>query len=139
MPKISGKNLYVSFGGTNLSDTIRNFEDALEQESADATAGADDYRNFVATVKTISVTGEVVMKDWSGGGSALRTLLAIGAEGTLLWGVEGTSTGKPKKGFYARVKSASEAIPFDDVVTLSIEWELASTALLFAGTGTSTW
>lgn len=140
MPKITGKNLFVQWAGVNISDTVRNFEDSVEQESADATAGADDYRNFVATVKTISATAEVVMKDWSNGGSQLRTIFTVGTEGTLLWGVEGSVTGKPKKGFVARVKSAPESLPFDDVVTIALEWELASTALLFAGTGaTSVW
>ena len=133
MAKLSGKNLYVSFGGVVLSGEQRSFDVTLSQESADATAGADDYRNFVSTVKTIEASMEIVMKEHSVGGSAIKAALAAGAEGTLLWGPEGTATGKPKYGFYARVSEASETIPFDDVWVKNITFEHAGTALLFGG------
>lgn len=133
MAKISGKDLFASFAGTSLGDTIRNFDVSEAQETADATAGADAYRNYVNTMKTIKASCEVVMKDYAGGGSALRSLLQPGAEGTLIWGVEGSATGKPKKGFLARISQADEGIPFDDVVTISLTFQMAGTALLFNG------
>lgn len=134
MAKISGKNVYVSFAGTALGDSLRNVQIAQSQETADATAGADSFRNYVATVKTVEVTAEAVMKDYGNGGSALRSLLAVGSEGTLIIGVEGTAAGKPKFGFLARINQADEAVPYDDVVTISLTWEMAGTALAFNGT-----
>lgn len=133
MAKLSGKALYVSFAGTVLSSEMRSFDVTLTQETADATAGADDYRNYVNTVKAIEASMEIVMKQHSTGGSAIKAVLAAGAEGTLLWGPEGTAAGLPKYGFYARVSEASEAIPFDDVWTKSVTFQNAGTALLFDG------
>lgn len=134
MAKISGKNVYVSFAGTALGDSLRNVQISQSQETADATAGADSYRNYVSTVKTVEVTAEAVMKDYANGGSALRSLLAVGSEGTLIIGVEGTAAGKPKFGFFARINQADEAVPYNDVVTISLTWEMAGTALAHNGT-----
>jgi hypothetical protein len=131
--KLSGKNLYVSFAGVALSGEQRSFDVTLSQETADSTAGADNYRNFVNTVKSIEASLEIVMKEHSTGGSAIKAALAAGAEGTLLWGPEGTATGKPKYGFYALISEASETIPFDDVWTKSVTFQNAGTALLFDG------
>lgn len=133
MAKLSGKNLYVSFGGVVLSGEQRSFDVTLSQETADATAGADDYRNFVNTVKSIEASMELVMKQHSTGGSAIKVALAAGAEGTLLWGPEGTAAGLPKYGFVARISEASETIPFDDVWVKNITFQNAGTALLFDG------
>ena len=51
----------------------------------------------------------------------------------LRWGPEGTATGKPKKGFLARIKQADESLPFDDVATIAMTWELSGTGLLYDG------
>lgn len=132
MPKISGKNLYVAFGSTVLSSTQRSFDVTEVLEQADSTAGADDYRNFVNTVKSIEATMEIVMSDGTAG-SALRTAIYPGAQGTLVWGVEGSATGRPRKGFYATVVDASESIPFDDVVVMKAKFTMAGTALAYNG------
>lgn len=133
MAKISGKNLYVSWAGTEYSAYIRNFDVSEATETADATAGADSYRNYVETVKTIDVSFEVVMDEYASNGSAMRSAFENGTEGTLIWGVEGSATGKPKKGFYGRIVDASESIPFDDVNTFSVSIGMAGTALAFNG------
>jgi hypothetical protein len=133
LTKISGKNLYASFAGTNLSTTQRSLDVDEQQESADSTAGADSYRNYVATVKTMGAKMEILLQEHSTGGSAQLAVLLPGAEGTFLWGVEGTTTGKPKDGFYARVKNASKKIKFDDVYMMSLELENAGTGRLYNG------
>lgn len=134
MPKMSGKDLHVSFAGTSLGDSLRNFTVTEAQETADATAGADSYRNFVYTVKTVEASCEIVMKTYATGGSALRTLLDVGSEGTLIWSPEGTASGKPKRSFYAIVSQSDENLPFDDVAILSITFQNAGTAVT-----TTTW
>lgn len=138
MAKITGKNLYVQFGSTNLSGSQRTFDVSQMQETADMTAGADDYRNFANTVKTIEATMEVVMQEHSTGGSAILAALTLGTNGTLIWGAEGTATGKPKDGFYATLVDASKAIPFDDAYVLKLKFQMAGTALAFNGV-TSLW
>lgn len=138
MAKLTGKNLYLQFGSTNLSGEQRTFDVTEQQETADTTAGADDYRNFANTVKMIEATAEIIMKNHAGGGSAVLAALALGTEGTLVWGAEGTATGKPKKGFLARLVDASQAIPFDNVYLLKLKFQMAGTALAFDGV-TSLW
>lgn len=136
MAKISGQNLIVQWiysGGTVTLDTIRNFESSAEQESADATAGSDAYRNYVKTVKSRGASGEVIMKDYANGGSALRAAMAEGNSGTLLWGVEGTATGSPKHGFSGFISNSTEASPFDDVDVLNIEWMMNAGTMLYNG------
>jgi len=132
MPKISGKNLYVAFGSTVLSSTQRSFDVTEVLEQADSTAGADEYRNFVNTVKSIEATMEIVMSDGTAG-SALRAAIYNGAQGTLVWGAEGNATGRPRKGFYATVVDASESYPYDDVVVMKTKFTMAGTALAYNG------
>jgi hypothetical protein len=136
--KISGKDLYAAFGATSLGASIRSFDVSEEMEKADSTAGADSYRNYVNTVKNISVDVEIVMQSHSTGGSAILAALAPGSEGTLVWGQEGTATGKPKKGFLASVGNVSQAWPYDDVGILSVTFSMSGTALAFDGV-TSLW
>ena len=133
MAKLTGKNLYVEYDGNSLTGTQRAFEVSESQETADTTAGADDYRNFANTVKTISATMEIVMVDHGGNGSALLAALVLGGTGTLQWGAEGSATGMPKKAFMARLIDASQPMPFDDTYVINLEWAMAGTALIFDG------
>lgn len=134
MAKISGKNLYVEFGGTDISGNQRSFSITESQEQADATAGADAYRNYVNTMKTIEASVEILVEDFaSTGGSALLAALDVGTQGTLIWGPEGTATGKPKKGFYATITQFDQALPFDDVYSINVTFTMAGTALAFDG------
>lgn len=134
MAKLTGKNLYVEFAGTDLSATLRNFSVSDTQEQADVTAGADDYRNYANTVKTTEATFELLVQDWANGGSALAAAVYSGAQGTLIWGPEGTAAGKPKRGFYATITQYDEALPFDDAYTASVTMTMAGTAMAFSGT-----
>lgn len=132
MAKYAGKNLYVSFGGTSIEGTFRTFEVTKAQNEADATAADDEYQSFVATNKMIEATMEVLVHTFTDGGSAqLLAIGNVGAEGTLLWGPEGSATGMPKGGFYARLKQRDSSVPYDDVVTLSLSWSMVRGTVLF--------
>ena len=134
MAKLTGKNLFVSFGGTNISGTQRTFSVTWQQEQADVSAGADDYRNFANTMRTIEASCEILVQDYPNGGSATFATLAIGTQGTLLWGPEGTAAGKPKYGFFSTVTELSPDIPFDNAYVLKAKFTNAGTALLYSGT-----
>lgn len=133
MAKLTGKNARLFYKGVDLSGEFRTIDVTRQQETADVTAGADDYRNFANTVKMIEVTAEIVMKEHGSGGSAILATLDLGGEGTLLWGAEGTATGKPKDGIYARLVDRSNPIPFDDAYLSKLKWQMAGTALLYNG------
>lgn len=132
MAKISGNQLYATFGSTLLNGSQRSFDVKETMDQADSTAGSDSYRNFVNTVKTIEVDAEIIVQDGTAG-SALRAALVPGSQGTLIWGVEGTAAGKPKKGFFATVSDSSESIPYDDVLLIKAKFTMAGTALAFNG------
>lgn len=141
MARMSGKNLHLQWiysGGTaNLSGSQRSFENGHEQESADATAGADSYRVFVPTVKTLKPKAEILWEEKSSG-SAVIAAVQPGVEGTLYWSPEGTASGKPKWGAYLRVRVSNQSLPYDDVAMLSVEWDNIGTALVSDGV-TATW
>jgi hypothetical protein len=130
--RFTGKNLYVKFVSTVLSTHGRNFEVTHEQEQADGTAGADDYRVFLNTVKNIGASMDIIMSSGSTG-SAVIAALQPGAEGTLEFAPEGTVAGKPKWGFAARVSNSSMALPYDDVAMISVEWTNYGSALVYNG------
>lgn len=131
--KLTGKNLYAAFAGTALNAKQRSFEVMEKQETVDSTAGADDYRNTINTVKTIGAKMELIMETHATGGSAILAALTLGAEGTLIWGAEGSGSGLPKDGFYARLIDNSKKLKFDDLYLLNLEWENAGTARSFNG------
>lgn len=133
MAKLTGKQLYLEYGGVNISGTQRTFSYTHEQEQADLTAGQDEYRNFGNTVKMIEAEAEVLVREHADGGSALFAGLALGGQGTLIWGPEGTATGKPKFGFLANLVDTSAELPFDDAYVLTLKFAMAGTALAFNG------
>lgn len=133
MTKYSGAALYLEFAGTNISSTRRTLDMTHNMEKADSTAGADQYRNFVSTVKMIEASAEILSLTHATGGSAQVAALQAGALGTLIWAPEGTATGKPKWGFYAMLEEISPAYPFDDVVVYKAKFSMAGTALAFNG------
>lgn len=133
MAKLTGKNLYISYNSTALGDTYRSLEVTETQETADVTAGADDYRNFANTVKMIEATVEFIVKDYSNGGSAQLALLTLGGTAPLVWGAEGTATGMPKKGYMARLVETPVTLKFDDAYTIKAKFAMAGTAMLYNG------
>ncbi len=133
MTKYSGAALYLEFGGTNISATRRTLDVSHNMETADATAGADAYRNFVTTVKMLEVEAEVLGLTFGTGGSAQTAALQPGVFGTLIWGPEGTATGSPKWGAYMMLSEFSPSYPFDDVVVYKAKFVMGGTALAFNG------
>ena len=133
MTKYSGAALDLQFNGTNISSTSRSFSTTHNMETADATAGADSYRNFVTTVKTLEATSEILGLTFSTGGSAQTAALVPGTSGTLLWSPEGTATGKPKWGATMLLTEAGNDYPFDGVVVTKAKWVMAGTALIYNG------
>lgn len=119
--RYTGKDLFVSFGGTTLTTDSRAFSVTREQETADTTAGADGARSVKATVKKYAASMEL-LADSSASGTALLAAVKEGTEGTLVWGALGTVTGKPQSSMVAIVTNTSPTINFDDAVVYSIEF-----------------
>ena len=120
--RYTGKDLYVEFGGTDITTDQRSFSVSREQETADTTAGADGARSFKATVKAYSATLEM-LADSSAAGTAMLAAVKEGTEGTLTWGPLGTTSGLPKSSMACIVSSVSVSLNFDDAVVYSIEFQ----------------
>lgn len=137
--RLTGKNLYVALirqngtvvGTTNLSGSQRSLSVEKEQEMVDATAGSDEYRVMIPTVKSIGASLSVVAESYSAGSAIFAAVEPGTAVGTLIWGPEGTATGKPKYGMVVRVQTSNQEIPFDDVYTVEVEFANAGSSLPF--------
>lgn len=131
--KLTGKNLYVEINSVSLSATYKSLQIDEKQETVDSTAGADNYRNFINTVKTIEATVEIIMQDFASGGSAILTELTLGGTAPLIWGPQGTAAAMPKKGFMARLVEAPQTLKFDDLYMIKAKYQMAGTDLLYNG------
>lgn len=122
MAEMTGSAAYVSFKGTVITPDYRSWEDSGEMGLADASAGADTHKKFLTTLRE---SGAKFGGLYVGGTAAtdVYNLLVEGAQGTLLIGLEGTATGKPKKTVTdAVVKSRGRKSPYDNVVELDVEF-----------------
>jgi hypothetical protein len=130
--RFTGRDLLVEFGADVISASGRNFEVTHEEEQVDATAGGDDYRVYVPTVKTIGATIEILMESGVTG-DALIAALAVGSEAALMWYPQGKTAGLPEWGFDARVSKASQSIPYDGVAVLNVEFVNTGGVMLAEG------
>jgi hypothetical protein len=126
MGDMTGSAAYITFKGTVITPDFREWEDGGEMGLVDASAGADTVKTYLTTLSdgTAKFTGL-----YQGGTAAtdVYNLVAVGANGTLIVGIEGTAAGKPKKTINsAFVKSRSRKAPYDDVVELSVEFQFSA-------------
>lgn len=138
MAKQTGKETYVQFGAADVSVVLRDFNVSNMQNSADSTAGADEYENTVPTTKSFKATAQFVMLKNADGGAAILAAMRAGTEANLLWGFEGNAVGKPKGGAFCRVAKFDRKGNYKNVVLADVEWDNVGESLLFDDS-TDTW
>lgn len=138
MARFTGKNLYMSFGGTAINPDFRTLTVNFGANTTDSTAGDDEYASVLATTKTVSVDLELLLETGATG-DGIRNLLKEGATGEFLWGEEGNTGGSPKSGFNGVVTNASRGIPYADVVTLNVTIENTGSDMTFDARDSDTW
>lgn len=124
MAEITGKNLvaqWVSGGGTILLNTdFRTLSVNPNIDLAETTAGADDDKTYIATIKDATI-------EWSGlyqsKGTALVNALEAGTGGTLIIYPEGTASGNAKDSYPAIAMGAKTNFPYADVVEISCTFQ----------------
>jgi hypothetical protein len=118
MARYTGLDLYISFKGVSLQTDKRTFtvNEAIDQ--ADSSAGTSIDRTHILTQRGAEFSLEY-LETLGSAGSALRTALALGGSGTLIYAPEGTATGKPRYACIASVVGLDRAYPFEDVVTVT--------------------
>jgi hypothetical protein len=119
--RYTGKNLYVAFAGQELSGDFTAWEVTRTSDTADVTAGSEDARSYLATLK--DATFRLERFDTATGGSAVMAALVEGASGTVEFGPQGTATGKPKYSAVAIVTNVSSSYPFSDAVVVTADFQ----------------
>lgn len=125
MAAFSGSALYLAWvysGGTiTLHGDFRQFDWTPTLSLIDSTAGSDTFREYIGGIgEGGDISASLVMQ---ASGTALISALARAAVGTILYGPEGTATGKPKSTIPAISKGPAYSQPYDDVVEFKVSWQ----------------
>lgn len=125
MAEYTGNDLYLTFAGTAIHADFRTFSTSEQIDLVDASAGADVAKTYLTALE--DGTASLTLLDQTGGtaATAMWQLMDKGAEGSLIWGPEGTATGKPKHYVNAIVSSRDRSMPYDNVVELSFEFQFS--------------
>jgi len=125
MAKYTGRNLYATFAGGTITGDQRSLKVSEAIDLVDVSAGADIAKSYVAALE--DGTGTLEVLDQTGGTAAayIWNLLDKGAQGTLVWGEEGTATGKPKHSVFALVASRDKEVPYADAVVQTFEFQFS--------------
>lgn len=135
MARLTGANLkalWIDAIGTIEVATIRSLTPNIGYDTAETSAAGDSIRNHALTLQTVEpsltyIDFDATEPGVSGtlavvAGTALRTRMAPGASGTLLWGEQGTASGKPKGGFHAYVTKNEPSLTYDSEIERSVEF-----------------
>lgn len=134
----TGADYYIAFKGVDITPRYRRFDPGLREETADVTAGGDQVRLYAPTLRVVNPRLTGIYDSGTAIGTAILAALTEGGEGTLLWGPEGTATGRPKWGILARVTRFNIPAEYDGETEIEVEWANRAGAFLFDGR-TATW
>lgn len=123
-----GKDLYVSFAGQSIIADYREFTVEETVDTVDKTAGSETDKSYIPTLKDATAT---LTYAYAGSvGTAISNLFKVSTQGTLLWGVEGTATGKPKGGWANGIVTAhSKPTTYNDLVVRTVTFQKSGTVL----------
>lgn len=112
---------FVTTAGTaDLSADQRGANWNPSVDFAEATAGSDAYKVFLATVKDTSASVTGVLQS---AGTAVEDICAAGAFGTLTIQPEGTATGKRKYTLPCFSQGMQTQFPYADTCEFSVDFK----------------
>ena len=122
MAGFTGSGLYLLFNGTALNTDYRAFGSNEEIGTVDQSAGADTSRTYLTILKdgTASATIVIQSEDTTTWGAVDK-----GTEGTLEWGDEGTTAGKPRSYVNAIVTGRNKSRQYADLTVADISWQFS--------------
>jgi hypothetical protein len=110
----------ASAGTVTLNTDYRNFGYTPSISFIDAAAGADVAPTRLSYMKDGAVSCTMLML--SNMGTGTPAAFAEGVVGTLVWGEAGGGAGAPKVTLPAISQGVTRASPYNDVVTLTVNW-----------------
>jgi hypothetical protein len=122
---ITGKNAYITCGGTALQSNYRELSSEINIGLVDQSAGSDVGITRLTTLEdaTFSVTTKRPV-----GGTANWVGLVPGTSGTFEYGPEGTATGKPRQYALCIMNSVSTPLTYNDVVIETFNFQMSDTS-----------
>ena len=123
--RISGKNLYMTFGGVAIHGDFTSASVNQEDDQIDVTAGAETFHYFLSLARA---NGSVDFEAfYDGSTETVWDALVPGASGTLIMAPKGTDSGNPTWTVnHALVHSRNSSIPFDNGLTISATFQLSA-------------
>jgi predicted secreted protein len=123
--RIIGKDVAVSFQGTDIRPDFTSFTISSSADLIDVTAADEASRYYIAGVKDATMSLEAY---FDGSTDTVWDKVVEGAAGTLIVSPAGTATGKMKLTWdRVIVKSRDLDIPFDNGVKLSVGFQASGT------------
>jgi len=124
MARITGKDLYLTFGSLVLSTDFQSFEPDEQGNLVEVTAGDDADATYAANYKSGKASFEALYDATAGAtsGTAVWAGVAPLTEGTLTWSPLGTASGKPKYAVNSFVESRKNPINFKDAMAINVEF-----------------
>ena len=125
MAEMTGKSLYVAFCGTALAANYRSLDAGETIDTVDKSAGADTVKTYLTTLKDGSSSfGGLYI-----GSTHPAESWALGAEGTLEWGEQGTTAGSsyPRHYVNAIFNKRDKKIPYAGVIEITLGWQMSGT------------
>lgn len=123
MPAFRGKDVEVSFAGVIISGDGRSISYTESAETHDETGYGDDNRNKLPGL--IDGSGTFESMDVSGDWSTAWEAIDPGLSDTMIIYPEGNSTGERSKTFTAVITERSHEMPYDDIATFSLSFEIS--------------
>ena len=125
MAEFTGKNLYITFGGTVIDTDFRSFDKSHEIGLVDASAGADTARTYLTTLEDGTASLSCLVQTDDVGATDIPQVCAVGTEGSLIWCPEGNTSGDKKYTVNAIVQNNDASYPYDDIVVYTVNFQFS--------------
>lgn len=120
MASYLGSAAVITFAGVTINTYYRKAKTDEGISLVDKSAGADTHTSHLAALKETTFTVDFVMD-----GTTVWDALAPGASSAaLIWGPEGSTSGKPKYTATAIVKKRTKDQAYNDLALATVEFQL---------------
>ena len=119
-----GEAAYIAFNGTVLDTNFRTFSQSESIDLVDQSAGADTAKTYLTSLTDGSAP---LTFKYKAGDTAQWGAVALGAEGTLECGAEGTAAGKPRSYVNAIVSGRTKSMSYNDLIVVDVTFQYSGT------------